>query len=788
MRTKGMLKKTICTTLIISLSANMLPLFQKNTAGVEVLPISDQENSKNWQLDTTLSDEFNGSALDENKWQAIPFTWAKWRWEDDQVAVSNGNLHLTAQHRKNKSLDQTPNGWTTHRMNDGDSDNGDFVTSKYGARTGNNSLAFGKFFAIWVRTDTVISNLDPQKTYKLSAWVRKQGNTPVSQIYACGPNEAGVPFQNAKTADISDSDSYVQYTINGINPTSDGKCKIGFEIKADPYALTLVDDVIFTAEDGTTGNLAPNPGFEKADAINYASGGIIGRQTMKYGYMEARAKGAPALPGACSAIWLAGRSEKWGTEIDVLEIGQTSAVKELDFALHTYKSLPTSINPKYDLPDPHRSIGIEKTNNSFNPSADYHVYGLEWGPGYQKYYIDGTLAAEFYGLTKANEAAGTPLAPQRKKTDLADMLNQIPLYPHLSLGLRPPYRDGDREDLNTTFDVDYIRIWRANNSQAVGDVQEIVMNQGSIVVPAGTTVQELQDLLPDTASVLIGEKGEKMGLLNQRDVPVIWNVGSFDENAAGAAITLNGTLSSLPAGVTNTQNLIPDIVIHVQSNMEALPVDHRQALSNLVSEVSSLNRLNYKGGSWREIQDTLPPAQAVLADAAASDESLKEAYNALLAARTDLLALPAGVPVPEESATVHFIDNTDPSVQYTGDWANGRGELADNKYLKSQHFIQNAVGTSIKHTFTGTGIEVISGVGARLADMTVTIKSNGAVVDSVSGINCQSQISGKITAYSNLSLPYGEYEVELTFSPAAANGYTRGEFDGFFLHNDSAGQ
>ncbi len=85
-------------------------------------------------------------------------------------------------------------------------------------------------------------------------------------------------------------------------------------------------------------NLAPNPSFEDITPMNYASGGIISRNTMKYGYMETRAKGAPALPGACSAIWLLGRTDDWGTEIDVLEIGQTSTVSELDFAVHTFKT------------------------------------------------------------------------------------------------------------------------------------------------------------------------------------------------------------------------------------------------------------------------------------------------------------------------------------------------------------------------------------------------------------------------------------------------------------------
>lgn len=46
-------------------------------------PLSDQDNSKNWVLDEGLSDEFDGAALNTEKWQPIPYTWSgAWRWED----------------------------------------------------------------------------------------------------------------------------------------------------------------------------------------------------------------------------------------------------------------------------------------------------------------------------------------------------------------------------------------------------------------------------------------------------------------------------------------------------------------------------------------------------------------------------------------------------------------------------------------------------------------------------------------------------------------------------------
>lgn len=593
-----------------------------------VLPGSDPANTKNWILDEALSDEFNEPQLDTEKWQPIPYTWAgAWRWQDDNVSLSDGKLHLMARHDENDLIDESPNGWNSHNMYDGDSVNGEYVTSLYGSRSGKSALVYGNFFPIWVRTDTVIRNLDPDKTYSFTAYVKKTGNQPVSKMYAVDPSDKAIPI-GGKTMDFAENDDFVAYTLSGITPGSGGMCKIGFEVKADPYAMTIIDDVNFQEEGGTT-NLAPNPGFEDVTDMNYSSGGIISRQSMKYGYMETRAKGAPALPGACSAIWLLGRTENWGTEIDVLEIGQTQTVNELDFAIHTFKT-PSSVQVPEQDKNPHGSAGIWGSQNPFNPSREYHTYGLEWGPGYQNFYVDGKLKGRFYSGSAGPVQSDTVW--QQVSTTHASNMDAIPQNLLLSLGLRPPYRDGNMEDFHTVFDVDYVRVWRSNNVTATGNIKEVNTKEGNLVVPYGTTQDELEARLDTSVAVMLNQASS---LSDQRDIDVEWDTSGFDGNAEGTIYTLEGQLVNLPAGVTNTDHINAKLNVYIQAKPYRID---REELQKLVNRV--YHEKEYKAASWQNYLLKKREAQAVLDKTDAADREIIEAYENLKTAIQNLEFLP----------------------------------------------------------------------------------------------------------------------------------------------------
>ncbi len=603
---------------------------------VTVYPLSDQTNDRYWVLDENLSDEFNDQVLNMDKWQPIPYTWSgAWRWEDKNVSVYDGSLRLRAQFDQNTLLDETPNGWSSHNMYDGDSINGEYITSIYGARSGDNALVYSNFFPIWVRTDTVIEGLDPTKTYQFSAYIKKSGNQPVTQMFAVDPSN----IQTVRTEgvlNIYESVDYVKYTMIDVTPSQDGKCKIGFEVKADPYSKTIIDDVFF-AEEGTNTNLAPNSGFEDVTPMNYSSGGIISRQSMKYGYMETRARGAQVLPGTCSAIWLLGRTQQWGTEIDVLEIGQSGVVNQMEYALHTFKTPNSVLTPIQDV-NPHSSIGIYDPNtgeDGFNPSSDYHVYGLEWGPGYQNFYIDGKLNGRYYSSSAGQEAiAGDPgYVGWQKQTEHAANMDAIPQNLLLSLGLRNPYWNvGDTTPLDTVFDVDYVRVWSNDNPTATGNITSINAKYGNIVVPYGTTTEELSTKVDNIVTVILNDD---KALENQKHVPVIWDLTGFDGTQEGTIYEMTGTLIDLPVGVTNTNGITAQLHIYIQPKPFIVDKDTLQILVNRVYVEEE-----YKKDSWENYQINKGAAQLILDLENPTVIEIEQAYEQLMLAIKMLERLP----------------------------------------------------------------------------------------------------------------------------------------------------
>lgn len=532
------------------------------------LVFDDTLSDVNWIFDEELSDDFDGDRLDDEKWMPLPFSWSgKWRWSDSNVAVENGCVSLRARYDMSRPIDMNPKGWSIKNIYDGDSENAVSVNKEYGAKSGDYAMVCGYFFPTWVRAYQVISDLDDNEKYTFSVYIYRYGDCDIAKMFCCGSDYTEVPMresENSKLLDIPESEDFIKYTISNISPV-DGKCKIGFEFKSSPYAVAVVDDVSFAKEGAEAENLAENPDFEEVSPVFYSSGGIIGRRTIKYGYMETRAKASPVLPGACSAIWTLGRNEAWGTEIDVLEVGQTQSKRELDFAVHTWKHPNT---PMENIEDMHQSAGIWGKQNLFNPSNDFHVYGLEWGPGYQKFYVDGRLRGCFYGncsKSVINNAKAITLW-EALESDASDMQSKIPQSLLVSLGLRDYIRDGKVEDFDTVFYVDYIKFWHSDNENIKGDIREIVTNGGRLDVNRDVDKAEIIDRLPKTVSVIVSNDiSEIPDLHNQRDVPVVWNTESFDDTdvSKGRCIKIFGELQ-LAEGITNSNSLVPDITVYMQ--------------------------------------------------------------------------------------------------------------------------------------------------------------------------------------------------------------------------------
>src|SRR5262249_26250825 len=92
------------------------------------------------------------------------------------------------------------------------------------------------------------------------------------------------------------------------------------------------------------------------------------------GYFEIRAK-LPTGPKNWPAFWM---TNGWPPEDDIMEYWPTfnssttarmhQGLYGMDNAWHDYNDNPATIN-----------------------TSNYHTWGLEWGPGYQKFYVDNQL-------------------------------------------------------------------------------------------------------------------------------------------------------------------------------------------------------------------------------------------------------------------------------------------------------------------------------------------------------------------------------------------------------------
>ncbi len=202
-------------------------------------------------------------------------------------------------------------------------------------------------------------------------------------------------------------------------------------------------------------------------AFHYTSGMARNDHAITYGYFEARIKGCSRYPGACPSFWLysIGPQNRYEasdgetvaySEIDIVELQQSEydfetkkhfPVNRIDCNLHT--TLIKDGKRVWARPNNRPDICKTHFDSSWDPRADYHVYGVDNSPEWIVWYIDGKEVG-------------------RKR----NLYWHLPMHVTLSLGLRYPfvgYKDGERfavsdkttaEGFPTTMSVDYVRVWQ----------------------------------------------------------------------------------------------------------------------------------------------------------------------------------------------------------------------------------------------------------------------------------------------------------------------------------------
>jgi len=160
----------------------------------------------------------------------------------------------------------------------------------------------------------------------------------------------------------------------------------------------------------------------------FTTAAVKSKALVKYGYFEIRCK--PMNSHCSSAFWFYNNEPERWTEIDVFEIGAgaTGHERTVHMNVHVFHT-PTEKK--------HWSKG-GKWEAPFDLASGYHVYALEWDANEIKYYVDGEVVRAI-----KNTHWHQPLHMNFDSETMPDWFG-LP----------------SKEDLPSTFSIEYIRSWR----------------------------------------------------------------------------------------------------------------------------------------------------------------------------------------------------------------------------------------------------------------------------------------------------------------------------------------
>jgi beta-glucanase (GH16 family)/regulation of enolase protein 1 (concanavalin A-like superfamily) len=178
-----------------------------------------------------------------------------------------------------------------------------------------------------------------------------------------------------------------------------------------------------------------------------------------YGYIEARIN-YDSSPGMWSAFWM--QSPTMGNPIGSPNVAGT----EIDICEHR-KVDGNGVNRDGNIggvihwdgygPD-HKSHGYDSGNLGLG--TGYHVYGMEWTPTQQKFYINGVLRWTI------NNAANTPVSQRSEFIILSSEVEDGGWSSNVPAG-----GYGTLRTTTTKMDVDYVRVYRRAETVVNGDFE-----------------------------------------------------------------------------------------------------------------------------------------------------------------------------------------------------------------------------------------------------------------------------------------------------------------------------
>ena len=243
------------------------------------------------------------------------------------------------------------------------------------------------------------------------------------------------------------SDEFNGTALNTNNWTYDlgnGGSNVGWGNNEKEYYTNRTDNVYVS--DGTLKIKALE---QKFNNYNYTSGRIktAGKQTFKYGRMEARIK-LPSLKGVWPAFWMLGVNQKgwpWCGEIDILEPWNTDNFAQGAFHWNTGGE-DNSYSPNYIA----RQLNARYTAYNWYDKTQWHIYAVEWNDKKINYFVDDTL---YFSVDVTNA----------DKKDEASKYYYFLL--NVAVGGNLPGTTPTYNTLPATMEVDYVRAYQKTSDQ-----------------------------------------------------------------------------------------------------------------------------------------------------------------------------------------------------------------------------------------------------------------------------------------------------------------------------------
>lgn len=197
------------------------------------------------------------------------------------------------------------------------------------------------------------------------------------------------------------------------------------------YASYIQDDDIAVADGSLKLTTQKRDVTAKNGKVFHFTQGMIttsGKFEQTYGYFEVRVKlPAEAGPGLWPAFWTL--SKGWPPEMDICEVWTSTNRSHQGMA---YRNKDGKV--AWDDMNEHRPL-----------PTDWTTYGMEWGPGYQVYNVDGRVTKRVFG----------------------EWTTDVPHYLLLNSGVASDLPPTSATVFPNTFEVDYVRVYSRKSDVAL---------------------------------------------------------------------------------------------------------------------------------------------------------------------------------------------------------------------------------------------------------------------------------------------------------------------------------